>query len=761
MKIAYLSSSIIPSTKANSIQVMKMCEAFAMQGHEVELYARQGNAQFSDDQVFAQYGIGRHRFVINRINAPVSWFIGGSIYGARVAAALNKSEFKPDIIYGRNLYALLACRRFDCPIFYEVHNIPGHPGRWFLENLIFSFRRFGGLVTITRALKYFYTDNFAVLQQARAAVIRVAPDGADPVRIEDIRDVKSFPCKVGYAGSLYPGKGVDLIVNLAALLPEVEFHVAGGSAEEVDWWQKQSCKNIFFHGQLKHGRVRDFLTGNHLLLAPFKRCVSTSETGKGNVAAWMSPLKIFEYMASGRCVVTARLPALEEVLRNGINAVMVDPDSIVEWRDAIIELLKDRNMRDRLANEALRNFSDNYSWPQRAAEIIKFCRTRFQVGKKSTDRRKKCVHIINDLDTGGTERFLLRLICNSDLSKFEHVVISLLNDGDLLATFQNHGIRVKQLGMSRVWCGFGDLARLARLLRDEKPDLVQTWMYYSDIIGGLACKLVGINKVIFSIRHGSFIGDTLRIRLAGYAVAMLSHFIPCAVVACSGSALKVHENTGYSRNRTVVIGNGFSPANCDSNPCDVDFFAEHGIPAGARLAGMIARFNEVKDHSTFFKAAAIVKERHPEVYFVLAGTGIEKSNLSLQAMIREANLGESVVLSGVVRNIDALLARLTVLVSCSISEGFSNVIGEAMAYGVPCVATNVGEAASVIGDTGAIVPPGDFKALAEELNKILVLDDNQLNLMRQRVSSRIAGQFSINKVVSQYEKLYDEVCHEC
>ena len=781
MKIAYFASSSLPSCKANSVQVLRMCEAMARAGHEVRLFARKGTPAMSSDGIFSYYGIAPI-FSLQLIAAPQAWFIGGILYGSRAAAAMFRDKWRPDIIYGRNLYALLAAPAGGADLYYESHAAPTNPGRRLLERLLFALPNFKKLIVINQKLREFYFEAFPALTRSGRTSTIVAHDGAAaPEGIFSDAEMVIKPGKkpvIGYAGGLYPGKGIEIIAQLAERLPGCVFKIAGGSAGEISQWRNY-CRagNIEFVGHRPHAAIQGFLADCDLLIAPYQRKVSSEPSGVGDISAWMSPLKIFEYMAVGRPIVAARLPAIEEILTDGRNALLVEPDKIAAWVNAIERLLDDRKFAGRLSRQAQNDLIAGYTWQARVSRIFTdkktfvtlnrfggpVCRSESENAVQSRNGKIRCLHVIGDLSQGGSEKMLCRLLLNSDRNRFEHQVVTLLQPGPLANDLEKAGIRVFSLQMPRklaITTTFQAIVKLAALMAAKKPDLVHAWMYNADILAPLSAWLAGRIPVITSIRHGLSQADSCQIRLMAGAAAFASRFNAVRVVACSATTVQNHVKVGFPE-CIHVIPNGFMLPEKPASRTDAENLARMlGIAGNFPLIGVIGRFTPEKDHQTLVKAAAIVGREFPNARFVLCGAGTEAENAELSAMIEAAGVGAGFIRLGQRSDLPVIMRGLSFVVSASRAEAFPNVIGEAMAAGVPVVATAAGDSALLVGDCGLLVPVGDVQKLAAAISEMLHYNAEQLQTLGLKARRRIATLFGIDGVVKQYEKLYLELANE-
>lgn len=375
MKIVYLSNSLIPSRSANSIHVMKMCAAFSANGHHVRLLApsrpgREANVEPAD--IFRYYGV-EESFDVQFLAWPG---MRGSSYVYAMLAAWRARRNRADIVYTRFLSGGVAAALTGSPVIYEAHK-PVHDLSRGAGLLFGVLRKHSGLkriVVITAALKRRFVEDYPELEDR----IVVAHDGADPVSEHSAHSEKanlrgsSSGLQAGYVGQLFPGKGIELIDPLAQLCPDVQFHIVGGTEQDVALWRSklEQRNNVHFYGFVAPGKVQEYLSQFDVVLAPYQRKVSVFG-GHGDVAQWMSPLKLFEYMASARAIVCADLPVLREVLREEQTALFCDPDSAVSWSAALARLDRDPAFRQSLGLQAREDFLRQYTWVARAALVVR------------------------------------------------------------------------------------------------------------------------------------------------------------------------------------------------------------------------------------------------------------------------------------------------------------------------------------------------------------------------------------------------------
>jgi len=368
VRILYVSTSSIPSQDANSVHVMKMCAAFAELGHEVVLYARDARAEgASHASLFREYDVGESfTFAFMKRGR---WGALSSLIGLAKLALIAR-RFKPDLIYSRNLFGCVAVALAGRSSVFESH-LPAaeeYPLKGRVLKLMLRLRRIPLLVVISDALRRRHLE----LGDTPARGYLVAPDGADPLPGGDPEPRKPGPLRVGYVGHLYPGKGMEVVEAIAPRLPHMEFHIVGGRDADIALWKARlGAANVMFHGFVPPARTRAHLAALDVCLLPNQRCVRTSREGLGksvNISEYTSPLKMFEYMAAGKAIVSSRLPVLMEIL-DDTTALFADPEEPAEWVQAL-ESLRDDALRTRLGYEAQRVFLERYTWKARARTVL-------------------------------------------------------------------------------------------------------------------------------------------------------------------------------------------------------------------------------------------------------------------------------------------------------------------------------------------------------------------------------------------------------
>lgn len=371
----------------------------------------------------------------------------------------------------------------------------------------------------------------------------------------------------------------------------------------------------------------------------------------------------------------------------------------------------------------------------------------------------KVVHIITGLGVGGAEMMLHKLLTTMDRSQFEPVVISLLAGGECRTLIEAEGIDVYDLDMKAGIPSAGTVQKMRQLAKQLQPDLVQGWMYHGNVMATLFVKFVtGDPKLLWNIRHSvadlsqEKKGTRIVIRLGA-----LGSTRPDRIIYNSAISQEQHALLGYARGKAEMIPNGFDMDRFGPSPkAAARLRAELGLAADAVLVGVVARRHPVKGHENFLKAAALLRAADRRCHFVLAGLGVTDEDLVLRKM-SSGDLAGFVHLLGQRDDMPSFLAALDVLCVPSFGEGFPNVLGEAMACGVPCVATDVGECRIIIADTGRVVPPGDPAALSRALEELLLLEPAARSKLGRRGRIRIKENYSLEKIAARYADLYQSV----
>jgi len=371
----------------------------------------------------------------------------------------------------------------------------------------------------------------------------------------------------------------------------------------------------------------------------------------------------------------------------------------------------------------------------------------------------RVLHIIIGLNVGGAELMLKRLIeSQSHQSGFdiEHVVISLTDQGVLGRQLVRQGISLHCLGMTSVIKGPYVFFKLYKMLRQLRPDIVHTWMYHADLMGGLAARCLGLRNVVWCVRSTDIRkGGSKVTLLVRKLCAWLSGWVPRVIVCAADASRQVHETVGYSADKMLVIPNGFEldklvPIHIP----EPSIREELGINENCKLVISVGRFNPVKDHKTFIEAAGKLAGQRHDVRFLLVGRDIDHSNTALLSMIAKTGRADVFYLLGERNDVSACLKASDVFCLHSVTEGFPNVLGEAMAVGLPCVTTDVGDAAYLLNNSDWVVPAASPEKLAEKLDTLLSLTAAERAALGEAGATRIREHFTMRVISRRYYNLY-------
>jgi glycosyltransferase involved in cell wall biosynthesis len=356
---------------------------------------------------------------------------------------------------------------------------------------------------------------------------------------------------------------------------------------------------------------------------------------------------------------------------------------------------------------------------------------------------------------------LAKLLERTDRERFSPIVVSMLSENTVVAPrIEAAGIPVHKLGLHRGIPNPVGVTRLATIIRKFRPDILQSWMYHADLLGLVAGRMTRVPSLIWNIRSSDLgLQDVHRsLRVVIKAHAALARFADTVVVN-SASGLRYHESLGHHPRSWKLIQNGFDLERFVASPTRrAEGRARLGVAADTTVIGMVARLDPQKDHQTFINAAQILRRTHPAAVFVLAGTGLTPGNETLVEQLKRANVWQNTRLLGPVADTSSLFPSLDInTLSSAYGEGFPNALGEAMSCEVPCVATDVGDSALLLADTGRIVAPRSPDAVAAGWRDLIEMGSAQRHALGAAARARIQAQFSLDGIVSQYEALYTDI----
>lgn len=349
---------------------------------------------------------------------------------------------------------------------------------------------------------------------------------------------------------------------------------------------------------------------------------------------------------------------------------------------------------------------------------------------------------------------LAKLLNRMDRERFKNVVVSLTDRGQLGAEIEEAGTPVYCLGMKRGRVNINAVARLVRLIRDVRPGLIQSWLYHADLLCLVASKFAGSPPIVWNLRCSNMDLQYYP-RKTRWVLRVLARCsrLPVAVIVNSLAGQALHQHLGYRVRRWEVIPNGFDLDQFRPDPeAKGRLCGELRVPADSLLVGMIARVDPMKDHGTFLDAASLLADKYHRVHFVLVG----KDALRLRPLVVDRHIERCVHLFDSRRDISRILPGLDIVsLSSAFGEGFPNAVGEAMATGIPCVVTNVGDSARLVGETGRVVPTKNPEALARAWGELIEMGSDGRHRLGLAARQRIEEHFDLRRIVKQYEQCYE------
>ncbi|OUL99449.1 glycosyl transferase [Variovorax sp. JS1663] len=344
-------------------------------------------------------------------------------------------------------------------------------------------------------------------------------------------------------------------------------------------------------------------------------------------------------------------------------------------------------------------------------------------------------------------------------ARYRHSVIVLTTPGPVGAELRAQGVEVEALGLRGALDVLPKMFTLTRMIRKARPDIVQTWMYHADLLGGLAARLAGRQSIIWGIRTTEVAaGGARATAMVRWLCARLSRRVPCVTVCAAEASRRRHVALGYDRRRMVVVPNGFDLARLQATSAQAAAVrARAGLERDALVVGTVGRFHESKDPRNFVRAAGLLARAHPEARFLMVGRGCDDDNRTLRRWIDETGHGDRFRLLGQREDVPACLAALDVFCLPSRTEGFPNVVGEAMAMRRACVVTDAGDAAHLLGECGVVVPREDAAALAAGMARLLRMSAAERDALGARAHARIAAEFTMARTRDRFEAIYLDV----
>lgn len=364
------------------------------------------------------------------------------------------------------------------------------------------------------------------------------------------------------------------------------------------------------------------------------------------------------------------------------------------------------------------------------------------------------IHIVPGLKMGGAEKALLRLIINSP--NYNHSVLSLTRGGAMYDIFLKNKIKVTVFDFDKSF--FSSFKKMIIHLSSEDVDVVQTWLYSANIIGGIAAKISKVNNIIWGLRGTGIPQSFFSLQMSMiFFGAFLSYFVPNKIVSNAKSVRKFHTNKGYKKNEHIVIYNGFDVSLYQSKQSFSELKMSLGINDNSLIIGTVGRYDKLKDFRTMIKAISRVMHLNKNIRFIMVGRDLSVSNNELlkEFISNKVDL-KRVSLVGEVIDVIPYLGLMDIFCLSSKKEGFPNVVCEAMLMAIPSVVTDAGDSSEILSDTGMIVPIKDFQKLTDALMKMVSLDDKTRTNYGHNAHLRASQYFSIEENVNKFSELYSK-----
>tara|TARA_B100000780_G_scaffold278112_1_gene250592 strand:+ start:738 stop:1862 length:1125 start_codon:yes stop_codon:yes gene_type:complete len=372
--------------------------------------------------------------------------------------------------------------------------------------------------------------------------------------------------------------------------------------------------------------------------------------------------------------------------------------------------------------------------------------------------RLKLTHVITGLSLGGAENSLYKLVSHLDRQKFDISIISLKNQGVFGDRFDALGIPVYSCNFS---VGVGGLLapfKLVRFLLKLRPDIVQTWLYHADLIAGIAAKLIGVKCIIWSIRttdlkQGSWLTAVIR-----KVCALVSRVIPSKIVVVAHAARVKHIQLGYDELKMIVIPNGYDANQFKPDPVLVaNLKNEIGIRQTDLVVGCVGRLSEDKGQDILIEASQDVLNKFPDVKFVFIGSGFENTNKVLVDSIASKSKLDRFILMGERNDVNTCFGLMDIFCLPSRTEGFPNVLAEAMLSKLPCVSSDCGDARLLSNGHVSIAKINDSMDLANKITQMLGLNTIERRILGQESWSHVSNEYSIDRMVTRYDSLFEQL----
>ena len=675
MKILYISQSVIPSKSANSIHAMKMCSALSKLNNKVELFCWNNKTEIEKDvKNFFKFYCVNENFKILRIKVPNFWLLREILTLLYIIFIIIFNKY--DLIYCRSTQISWFLSKIGIQTVLEIHSPPSVKTNYFFKNIL-SKGNLRFLIVINNALKKYILETYKVHQYLE---IIIMPDAADDKKINHIKKkTQNFLIKknsVGYLGHLYQGRGIELIIRLAKAFPSNNFYIVGGAEQHVYTWKKNlDLKNIFFLGfqnQINCDLLRNKF---NYLIAPYQNkvyvhgSVSEANTKKSKLetSKWMSPLKLFEYMKAKKPIITSNLPAIREIFTDQTNAILCDPNNFDQWKNAILRLNKDENLREKISKNAYKKFLEKFTWDLRAKNLV---------STYSRIINKKNITFFNYSLVGGGTEYMLSVLFNKLVSKKKHNFNMVLseNKGHYISKIQDKS-KLFTLKKTRV---IFSVISLVNFLKKNRSNILITSMTHTNIVA-ILIKMFFLPKLKVIIRESNTISikakDNKEIKNYFLHYLVKTFYKKADAIIAPTKVIKndLIRNYNIKKNNITVINNPYDFKEIYLKSKEIIKVKEKKFFKNPFILS-VGRLNSQKNYELLIRIFYhIIKDKKFKNYklFIL-GDGREKEKLN--KLINDCGLKNKAYLLGFKENPYKFMKKCKLFILSSKYEGHSNVL---------------------------------------------------------------------------------------
>tara|TARA_Y100000816_G_scaffold291599_1_gene283452 strand:+ start:6294 stop:7415 length:1122 start_codon:yes stop_codon:yes gene_type:complete len=370
-------------------------------------------------------------------------------------------------------------------------------------------------------------------------------------------------------------------------------------------------------------------------------------------------------------------------------------------------------------------------------------------------KKIKIIHFITTLGLGGAERVLYNILKHNKYNKFEHQVICLNSGGYLKTEIQKLNIKINCLNLNKnFFLGIIRCFVILNSFKNKKKIIIQTWLPHADLLGGLISKMCGYKKIIWNIRIANFSKNSFKYRTLIIILinSLLSYFIPKKIISCSNAGIKAHCRLGYNKNLFHLINNGFDKVTIKKR--SFKFTKKFTL-------GIFSRYHKVKNHEYLLRALSVLKKKEYQFKLLLLGPNINFKNKKLIQDIKSNNLNKESILitkKGIF-DVNRYFSYIDLYILCSHTEGFPNILGEAIINGVNVMSTDVGDAKLMLPAKTNLIPKNNHLKFAKKIESLIKTHafKKKRSYLLKKNSLLFYKKYSQNKMITNYQKLWVQI----